>query len=192
MFSLMPGPFVTDAMLDPSALGLEALGDWTAPDDTTASATITLSRVVEGMLILLSIPGMTMTTSTVGLRFNGDAGPNYHHRNFTSPNVAGLATFDNAEAVSQPEINVYGPTGTDAARIYQIFVMNKPNVSHLVVWQSAVVAATGAADNQVGRPNFGGGEWITATAVQASSLTLLALAGAFKAGTSLHVYGGDL
>ena len=192
MFSLMPGPFVTDAMLDPSALGLEFLGGWVAVDDTTTNATIPMARAVEGILILVSISGMTLATSTVGVRFNGDVGPNYWHRNFTSPNVAGLATFDNDQFASQAEINVYGPTGTDNARVYQIFVMNKANISHLVVWQTAIVAATGAADSQVGRPNFGGGEWLTATDQQINSVTLMALSGAFKEGTTVQVFGGDL
>jgi len=192
MFSLMPGPFVTDAMLDPSALGLEFLGGWVAVDDTTTNATVPMARAVEGILILVSISGMTLTTSTVGVRFNNDSGPNYWHRNFTSPNVGGLATFDNDQFASQPEINVYGPTGTDNARVYQIFIMNKPNTSHLVVWQTAIVAATGAVDGQVGRPNFGGGEWTTATADQVNSISLMALSGAFKEGTTIEVFGGDL
>lgn len=195
MFGLMPGPFVTDAMLDPSALGFEFLGDWTATATQSSAVTITTARTVEGLLLLLSVPGMSTTTSQVGIRFNADAGLNYHHRNFTSPAVlGGLASFDNAQAVSQGEINLYGTTGTDAARIYQIFVMNKPNVSHLCVWQTAIVAATGAANSQVGNPNFGGGEWFgPLSTTQITSIDLLPLnGGGFLLGTTMQVFGGDL
>lgn len=167
----------------PDAAGMDYLGGTELAAQAATSATVTIAAR-ETLRIHAYVAGYASGGGIFGLRFNGDSGTRYLHRNQPYPTTTGTAWGTAVSTASTTGI-LLANAAIGGGRYCVMEISNFGTTAHPCFWTTINIGT--AATN--GIKIDGQGIWVSATATQITSVQMYVSGGDLLAGSGFAIFG---